>query len=168
MTVMNSMLVAVALAALAAAPAAAADSNAGDIPDTQAFVTYAGPGYSVLVPEGWSRTRRGSAVTFTWNANGETIEVGAPGDPKVALHTHFGASGPIVVRRTTVAGSPAAIATFGSQSTANAVTGKRVRLENAAYIFERRGRRAMLVLSAPAGADNADQWRKIAASFRWK
>jgi hypothetical protein len=174
------MLVAAALAALVILPAAApravpttaaesnAAANAGDIPDTQAFVTYNGPGYSVLVPEGWSRVQRGSAVTFTWNANAETIEAGGSGDLKAALRARYGATGAIAVRRADVARSPVTIATFASQSAPNPVTGKRVRLENAAYVFERRGGRAILVLSAPAGADNVDQWKKISASFRWK
>src|SRR3954452_163495 len=48
----------------------AADANtpevnpAGDIPDTQAYVAYSPPGagFSVKVPEGWSRTTAGRAV----------------------------------------------------------------------------------------------------------
>src|SRR3954449_570177 len=44
---------------------------AGDIPDNQAYVAYTPPGggYSVKVPEGWSRTRSGNAVTFTDKLN---------------------------------------------------------------------------------------------------
>ena len=176
----NPMLVAAALAALVTLPAAApravpttaaesnAAANAGDIPDTQAFVTYKGPGYSVLAPEGWSRVQRGSAVTFTWNANAETIEAGGTGDLKAALRARYGATGSIAVRPANAGGSPLTIATFASESAPNPVTGKRVRLDNAAYVFERRGRRAILVLTAPAGADNVDQWKKISASFQWK
>jgi hypothetical protein len=164
--VKNMLMVAAALATLATL--AVADSNAGDIPDTQAFVPYAGPGYTVLVPEGWSRAQRGSAVTFTWNANAETVEATKAGDPGATLRARYGATGPIAVRRDRVGGTPVTIATFASQSAPNPVTGKRVRLENAAYVFERGARRTLLVLSAPAGADNVDQWKKIAASFRWK
>ena len=122
----------------------------------------------MLVPEGWSRVQRGSAVTFTWNADAETIEAGGTGDLKAALRARYGATGSIAARPSNVGGSPVTIATFASQSAPNPVTGKRVRLDNAGYVFERRGRRAILVLSAPAGADNADQWKKISASFRWK
>ena len=72
---------ALAIAAPVAVATTPAESNAansaGDIPDTQAFVTYAGPGYSVLVPEGWARTQRGSRVTFTANANSESIDIGS-------------------------------------------------------------------------------------------
>ena len=161
-----------ALVAAAPAPTTPAEGNqanaAGDIPDTQAFVTYAGPGYSVLVPEGWSRTKRGSAVTFTWNANSETIDTGKPSDTPALLRARFGATGPIAIRRTTIARSPVTVASFTSRSAPSAVTGKIVRLEDNAYVFDRGGRRAVLVLSAPAGADNADQWKKISESFRWK
>ncbi|MDB5070482.1 MAG: PsbP [Candidatus Eremiobacteraeota bacterium] len=163
---------AAAVAAAAPAPTTAAEGNqansAGDIPDTQAFVTYAGPGYSVLVPEGWSRTQRGSTTTFTWNANGETIDVGKSSDSAAMLRGRFGAFGPITFRRATIGGAAVTVARFTSRSAPNAVTGKSVGLENEAYVFDRGGRRAVLVLSAPAGADNVDQWKKISESFRWK
>jgi hypothetical protein len=158
--------------AAAPVPTTAAEGNqansAGDIPDTQTFVAYAGPGYSVLVPEGWSRTQRGSTVTFTWNANAEAVDIGKPGDTTAQLRARFGAAGPIAFRRAAIGGTPVTVAGFTSRSAPNAVTGKSVRLENNAYVFDRSGRRAVLVLSAPAGADNADQWKKISESFRWK
>src|SRR3954454_8329153 len=49
---------------------------AGDIPDDQAFVAYTPPGggYSVKVPEGWSRRRSGGAVTFTDKLNSIRME----------------------------------------------------------------------------------------------
>jgi hypothetical protein len=162
------------VAALAAAPSAttAAESNAanaaGDIPDTQAFVRYAGAGFSVLVPEGWSRVQRGSVVTFSANANSESVDTAPAPDTTAELRARFGATGPITFRRVTIGGAPVTVASFASRSQANAVTGKTTRLESAGYVFERRGRRAVLVLSAPAGADNADQWKKISESFRWK
>jgi hypothetical protein len=40
-------------------------------------------------------------------------------------------------------------------------------LENNRYLFYRAGHEAALTLSAPAGADNADQWQVMAKSFRW-
>ena len=145
-----------------------AANNAGDIPDTQAFVTFSGPGYSVLVPEGWSRTRRGSTVTFSSNANAESIElrrVGVNDD----LRKRFGAIGAIVLKRhATLGTAPATLMTFRSQSQPDPVTGKRIELENALYTSKRHAVYARLLLSAPVGADNADQWKKIAGSFRWK
>jgi hypothetical protein len=179
----NMILVAGALAALATLPAAApravpttaaesnAAANAGDIPDTQAFVTYNGPGYSVLVPEGWSRVQRGSAVTFTWNANGEAIDTTATRDlvaVEALLRAHYGAMGRSSMRSATIGGSAVTVLSFSSNSKPNPVTGKKLRLDNQAYLFSGHGRRAMLVLWAPAGADNVDQWKNISASFRWK
>jgi hypothetical protein len=160
------------LAAPAARATTPAESNAansaGDIPDTQAFVRYAGPGYSVLVPEGWSRTQRGSAVTFSSNSNSEMIEV-RPASAMLDLRVRFHAAGSITLKKgATLGGVPAAHWFFRSQSAANAVTGKRVELENELYSATRNGRAVALLLSAPAGADNGDQWKKIAGSFRWK
>src|SRR3954449_8668226 len=49
---------------------------AGDIPDNQAYVAYAPPGggFSVKVPEGWSRVATGGAVTFTDKLNAVRVE----------------------------------------------------------------------------------------------
>jgi hypothetical protein len=47
------------------------------------------------------------------------------------------------------------------------VTNKRVRLENIAYIFYKNGKEATLTVWAPQGADNVDQWNRMANSFRW-
>jgi hypothetical protein len=163
---------ALAIAAPVAVATTPAESNAansaGDIPDTQAFVTYAGPGYSVLVPEGWARTQRGSRVTFTANANSESIDIGSArlGED---IRKRLGALGTITVRSgIRFGGGSGSIITFRSQSKPNPVTGKSVALDNTVYVSTRNGKRAILALSAPAGADNADQWSKIAASFRWK
>src|SRR4051794_1031613 len=48
-------------------PNAPEKSPAGDIPDNQAYVPYSPPraGYSVKVPEGWSRSSASGATTFT-------------------------------------------------------------------------------------------------------
>ena len=56
---------------------------------------------------------------------------------------------------------------YTSDSEPNAVTDKQIRLENNCYLFEQAGREAALTFSAPAGADNADQWQLMARSFRW-
>ncbi len=154
--------------AMATTPAESnAANSAGDIPDTQVFVTYRGDGYSVLVPEGWSRTQRRSTVTFNSNFTSEMIDV-FPAKTPFDASKMFGAAGALTVSRGTLGNSPATIVRFTTQSKPNPVTGKRVRLDQTAYVGDRRGRRVVLALSAPAGADNADQWKKIAASFRWK
>src|SRR4051812_32239611 len=55
-------------------------SPPGDIPDNQAYVRYSPPGagFSVKVPEGWSRTQNGGAVVFTDKLNSIRIEHGSP------------------------------------------------------------------------------------------
>ena len=160
-----------ALAAPAAAATTAAESNAannaGDIPDTQAFVRFVGPGYSVLVPEGWARTQHGSAVTFRSNANSVLIELTPDGN--YDLSARFHAVGPVPhEKRVTLGGERATLITFRSHSDPNPVTGKRTALENDLYSAAHHGKYVALLLSAPVGADNADQWKRIAQSFRWR
>jgi hypothetical protein len=58
--------------------------------------------------------------------------------------------------------------TYTSDSATDAVTGKRIRLENNSYVFARGGKSVRVDLWAPLGADNVDQWRKISRSFAWK
>jgi hypothetical protein len=72
------------------------------------------------------------------------------------------------IRRVTLPAGPAVLIVYTSNSEPNAVTDKQISLENNRYLFYRAGREAALSLSAPAGADNADQWQLMANSFRWK
>jgi hypothetical protein len=62
--------------ATAANPNAPEVNPPGDIPDNQAYVAYAPPGggFSLKVPEGWSRTATGGAVTFTDKLNSVRVE----------------------------------------------------------------------------------------------
>src|SRR3954470_13456451 len=64
-------------------PNATESSPPGDIPDNQAFVAYRPPGggFSVKVPEGWSRIDTGGAVTFTDKLNSIRWESPAAGAP---------------------------------------------------------------------------------------
>ena len=61
---------------------------------------------------------------------------------------------------------PALLIKYESESEANPVTNKRIHLEDEAYAFYKNGRMAILTVWAPAGADNADQWKLISESFR--
>lgn len=157
------------LAALGTLAFAAESDNAGDIPDTQAFVRYASAaGYSVLAPEGWSRTAQGKNVTFTSHFNGERVVV-------VPRSQHAGTLQSIAVHpgamksTTLVLGSTHATRlAFSSESQPDAVTGKTIRLDDEAYVFTNGSREAIVHLWAPHGSDNADQWSKIAQSFRWR
>jgi hypothetical protein len=56
---------------------------------------------------------------------------------------------------------------YESDSEANPVTNKHLRLENEAYVFYKNGKTATLTLWAPKGADNADQWKLMSESFHW-
>ncbi len=158
-----------AFAAPAALAAATAEPNgAGDIPDTQVFVRFTGPRYSVLVPEGWSRTQQRSTVTFSSNANSESIDVGPP-NARVDLRVRYHPIGNMTLKtHATLGTEPATLIMFHSQSKLDPVTGKRIELENELYTSTHHNLQARLLLSAPSGADNADQWKKIAGSFRWK
>src|SRR5437764_12662296 len=63
-----------AIAAAAEKPIVPEHNPPGDIPDTQVFVTYASPlGFSIKVPEGWSRKEDAQSVIFSDKYN--TIEV---------------------------------------------------------------------------------------------
>ena len=76
-------------------------------------------------------------------------------------------------------GKNATLVEYSSNSAADEVTGKKIRLENEAILFTAPTRPGMskersnatssvlLILWAPAGSDNADQWNSIAHSFHW-
>ena len=132
-------------------------SPAGDIPDNQVYVRFAvpGAGYSVRVPEGWSRISRGGAVVFTDKLNAIRLETGAPAH-------HAGKAG--VVHRQ--AGTARKL-TYLAKAPPDPVTGKTVMDAVERYVFTHGGRTAVLTLSGPRGADNVDPWRIVTDSLRW-
>ncbi len=150
--------------------AAAAQTNPpGDIPDTQAFVSYASPaGYSVLFPDGWSRSQDPSAVSFTSDYDGEQVAMLHGQSAAVHIRAAFAAVRGLESKRILIHGTPVTLYTFTSTSRPNQVTGRSIRLENNSYVFSKGPRSAVLDLWAPQGADNVDQWRKISQSFRWR
>jgi hypothetical protein len=164
-------LLAATASAVSAWPATIAQSEpnaAGDIPDTQAFVRYtAREGYSVLVPEGWSRMIQGPATTFTSHHDGVRIVVGPRTTAATALRGLAGHPSGVKSATVSVAGRSANRFTFTSESGPDPVTGKTARLDDEVYVFVKGPLQAVLHLWAPHGADNADQWRKIAQSFHW-
>jgi hypothetical protein len=159
--------------------AATAQPQSGDIPDTQAFVTYHSTqdGYSVEVPEGWSQMTLPNGVRFVNQFNSVQIQLSqAQSAPTVASSraadaTTLQQSGDTVkdikVQSTQLVDGPAVLLTYSSNSAANSVTGKQTRLENNRYLLFHNGKLATLTLSAPIGADNVDQWARISRSFRW-
>lgn len=152
----------------------------GDIPDSQAFVNYrsVAGGYQLDVPEGWARTENGPTVTFVQRFDGVDVTTAAAlAAPTVASvrgneARHILSSGHAVtiteVSVTVLPSGRAVRIRYGSNSEANAVTNNRVRLENEAILFFNNGKEATLTLSAPQGADNADQWNRVSNSFRWR
>jgi hypothetical protein len=152
---------------------------AGDIPDTQAFVTFSSSEgtFSLKVPEGWSRSQAGSATVFTDKFNSVRIDpTSAPTAPTVASATAievpaikaasrgFRLGTVSIVSR---AAGDAVLIKYRADSPANPVTGKSVPLATERYEFARNGRQITITLSAPAGSDNVDAWKTITDSFGW-
>jgi hypothetical protein len=145
---------------------------AGDIPDNQVFLVFANPaaGYSLKYPEGWAQQGSGSHVTFRDKNNIVRIVVASGGKPTVAavragLGTAQVTGQPQLI---TVSGRPAFKVTYTTESTPNAVTGKRAKLVTDRYYLWKGGRRAVIDLGTPQGVDNVDAYRLMVESFRWK
>ncbi|HKR08016.1 MAG TPA: hypothetical protein VJS39_02405 [Gemmatimonadaceae bacterium] len=152
----------------------------GDIPDTQAFVSYTNStgAYKLDVPEGWARTETGPSVSFVSKFDGVKVDVGNATSSTVtaasvrADQAHkIQAQGRAVqitdVSDVKLPGGNAVRIKFTSNSEPNPVTNKQLRLENEAYVFARNGKQAIITLWAPKGADNVDQWQRMSKSFRW-
>jgi hypothetical protein len=153
-------------------------NSAGDIPDNQAFVTYRSPsgGYQLDVPEGWGRSVQGSDVEFRSKLDSVSVKLRRVADApqQQALRTAAIDSCPAnrkpaitEVRSMHVGSGSATLVRFTCRSVPDPVTDKSVVLGNEGYFFYRGGRLARVLLSAPTGADNADQWTRIVKSFRW-
>ena len=150
----------------------------GDIPDSQVFVKFQSPlGFSVQVPEGWSRTEHQRGVSFADKFNRVDVEVTpAVAAPTVASVTSGQAaelvkSGRAVhlktIKSVKLAAGAAVQIDFESNSEPNPVTNKQLRLESLRYLLFKNGQLATLELAAPKGADNVDQWKLMAQSFHW-
>jgi hypothetical protein len=167
------------------APAASAGAAAtespppGDIPDSTAYVPYrpASGQYEVKVPEGWARTSSAATASFTDKLNSITVQVvKATAAPTVAsararevqqiqaaehgvtltdVGTVMRSAGTVVVIR------------YSADSQPDPVTGKVYKNSIERYEYYRNGAEAIVTLTAPAGADNVDPWRKVTDSFRW-
>ena len=154
-------------------------SPAGDIPDDQAFVAYspAGAGFTLKVPEGWSRSAAGSTTTFTDKLNTirvQAVSAGAPLTvsearkaelPKLALSVRGYQPGR--VSAVTRQAGTAVRMTYLADAPRNAVTGKAGTDAVERYVFFHKGREVVLTLSGPKGADNVDPWRIVTDSVRW-
>ena len=158
-------------------PAVVETNPPGDIPDNQAFVTYAGAGFTVSVPEGWARSSAGSSVVFSDKYNSITVSsapaaqaptpatVRAVDLPKIKSTSQGYLAGTVTtVQRK--AGT-AVLATYHGYSAVNPVTGKVANDAVERYTFWRAGTSVTLTLAAPVGSDNVDPWRKVTDSFAW-
>jgi len=154
-------------------------SPAGDIPDNQAFVPFAPPGgsFTVKVPEGWSRSSSGGAVSFTDKLNAIKVEsrpAQAPPTVREARQTEVPKLSSAVegFRLGTVnavsrkAGTAVRI-TYLAAARTNAVTGKSGQDAVERYVFFHNGKDVVLTLSGPKGADNVDPWRIVTDSLTW-
>lgn len=160
--------------------AVAAEVNPpGDIPDNQAFVTYASPagGYSVTMPEGWARQESGPDVTFVDKLHRFTVEVTCAAAAPTAesakamattqLAARVAAFELIEVTTVDLPVGPAVLVRYRMNSAPDEVTGKQIRLDVDRYELFKDGRLAAISLAAPAGSDNIDVSNQVAGSFRW-
>jgi hypothetical protein len=189
-TALLSASLALVLAAVAIAPVgvrAAAPESAvapeknppGDIPDNQVFVQYKSPlGFSIKVPEGWSRVERPDGARFSDKYNIIDLAVSKADRPPNAttatareaaeLKTAGRAVEIKSVKDVKLRSGSAVAVTYASNSDPNPVTNKQIRLEHERYLMFKNGTVVTLDLSAPLGADNVDQWQLMTNSFQWQ
>lgn len=170
----------VASAAVAQETAVAPEKNPpGDIPDSQVFIQYESPlGFSIKIPEGWSRVERADGVRFSDKYNIVDLAVSKTDQaPDAALAkmrqaAELKAAGHAVeiksVKEVRLKSGPAMLISYSSNSDPNPVTNKQIRLEHDRYLIFKNGMLVSLDLSAPLGADNVDQWRLMSNSFQWQ
>jgi hypothetical protein len=154
-------------------------SPPGDIPDNQAFVAYAPPagGFTVKVPEGWSRRMASGAVTFTDKLNAIRVESARAVRPLTRaeatraelprLRSSVQGFHPGAVRSVQRHAGRAIQLTYLADAAPDAVTAKARQNAVERYVFFHAGRRVTLTLSGPKGADNVDPWRIVTDSLRW-
>ena len=141
----------------------------GDIPDSQAYVEFVSPaGYSLQAPEGWARTVRGANVTFRDKFDGLSVEVTTKEQGVAILRAAAPAASDFTSTTTMLPAGRATEVTYASNSEADPVTGKKIRLANEAVIFAHGARYTTLRVWAPMGADNVDQWNYIKRNFRFR
>jgi hypothetical protein len=148
----------------------------GDIPDSQVFIDYAGPGFNMKVPEGWSRVDEAAGAKFSDKYNLiEATSAAATVAPTTAAVTadaaaELGKTGHAVkiasVKEVKLDGGKAIRIDYSANSEPNAVTNKQIRLEDVRFLLFKSGKLVTLDMAAPYGADNADQWTLMANSIR--
>jgi hypothetical protein len=150
---------------------------AGDIPDTQVYLSYRDPaaGFSISYPEGWTRQGGTDQVRFSDKNNIVRIVIAKGASPTpasvAAELTRLRQTNPSLTftspRTVTLKSGPAIKATYTTRSAPNPVTGKTVVLVVDRYVLSHGGKFAILDLGAPKGVDNVDAYRMLSNSFRW-
>jgi hypothetical protein len=160
-------------------PVAPEKNPTGDISDSQVFIKYSSVkgGYSLEVPEGWARKEQEATVDFIDKLDGVKVTVdNAAQAPtadsiKISQAADLKKSGLAIkinsIQEISLSKEKVIKMTFSSNSEADSVTGKQIRLDNVSYYFYKNGKLATLTMWAPLGADNIDQWNKMSESFRW-
>lgn len=160
-------------------PVPAESNPPGDIPDSTVFVPFRdrSAGIRVTVPEGWSRTQKGSTVSFTDKLN--TIALSSASAATAPTVASANATEVPELRGSTLAfrlknvssvslpGGQAILIEYQINSSPNPVTGKQYRLDVERFELFKSGTEGIVTLSSPVGADNVDPWRTVSESFTW-
>jgi hypothetical protein len=176
LTILATLAIQVVGAAAAELPAPTEKNPPGDIPDSQVFVDYKGPSFTMKVPEGWSRTDQSDGAIFADKYNRISVSaISATSAPTAATITNSEAktlesTGRAVklatIRGIKLDGGKAVRLDYTANSDPNAVTNKQIRLEAVRFYLFGNGHLVVLDMSAPNGADNVDQWNLMANSLR--
>lgn len=154
-------------------------STPGDIPDSQAFISFTPSTgrYAVDIPEGWARTDTTNHVHFTQKLVDIDIRlVPKASAPTVAsvrseeLDAITRSARCVKITGITLVSRRSAMAirvAYQADSEPDPVTGKVVRDDVERYEIWHVGTEAIITLAAPAGSDNVDVWRRITDSLRW-
>jgi hypothetical protein len=188
-TILTSLALALSVATIAPiviGPAAAQETAVapeknppGDIPDNQVFVQYTSPsGFSIKVPEGWSRVDRPDGARFSDKYNiidlavSKADQLPDTASAKARDAAELKRAGRAVeiksVKDVKLKSGPAVLISYASNSDPSPVTNKQIRLEHERYLMFKNATLVSLDLSAPLGADNVDQWKLMSDSFRWQ
>ncbi len=155
-------------------------SPAGDIPDSQAFVSFSpvSGGYTIEVPEGWARTDLTTGASFTDKLNSIRVEsTPAPTQPTDASvratevpALQSSVPGFVLGSVSTVprTAGDAVLVTYQQQGEPDAVTAKVHTQDVERYEFWRAGMSVTITLTSPKGADNVDPWKTVTSSFGWR
>ncbi len=151
---------------------------AGDIPDTQVYVAYAGQGYTIKVPQGWARADTATGAVFTDHFNTERFDRAAtPTAPTeasvrtVTVPQLQSSNNGFTLKSVSTVSRPAGtvvMTAYQANSAPDPVTNKYVVLEVERFDFWKNGTMVTVTLSAPKGSDNVDPWKTMTDSFAWQ